>query len=165
MPPSLSSPHFAAVAEAFLVREARLLDEGRYEEWLALFTDDAWYWVPSQPGQKDPKSCVSLMYDDRRLLETRVRRLANRYLHAQQPPSRTSRTVANVTVEEGNDPAAGLTIRSKLLMVEFRRDNQRIFAGTSWHRLKSHAEDWRIAWKKVELINSDGVLEGLVVPF
>ena len=165
MPAIASSPHLAAVAEAFLVREARLLDEGRYEEWLALFADDAWYWVPTQPGQRDPKSCVSLMYDDRRLLETRVRRLANRHLLAQQPPSRTSRTVANVTVEEGDDPVAGLTIRSKLLMVEFRRDNHRIFAGTSWHRLKRHAEDWRIAWKKVELINSDGVLEGLVVPF
>jgi 3-phenylpropionate/cinnamic acid dioxygenase small subunit len=165
MPANASSPHLAAVAEAFLVREARLLDEGRYEEWLALFTDDAWYWVPSQPGQNDPKSCVSLMYDDRRLLEIRVRRLANRHLLAQQPPSRTCRTVANVTVEEGEDPTAGLTIRSKLLMVEFRRDNQRIFAGTSWHRLKSDAEEWRISWKKVELINSDGVLEGLVVPF
>jgi 3-phenylpropionate/cinnamic acid dioxygenase small subunit len=165
MPAMASSPHLAAAAEAFLVREARLLDEARYEEWLALFTDDAWYWVPSQPGQKDPKSCVSLMYDDRRLLETRVRRLAKGLLHSQQPPSRTSRTVANVTVEEGDSPAVGLTVRSKLLMAEFRRDTQRFFAGTSWHRLKGEAGDWRIAWKKVELINCDGVLEGLIAPF
>jgi 3-phenylpropionate/cinnamic acid dioxygenase small subunit len=105
------------------------------------------------------------MYDDRRLLETRVRRLGSPNLYAQQPPSRTSRIVANVTVEQRDDPASNLTIRSKLLMVEFRHDNQRGFAGTAWHGLKGNAGDWRIAWKKVELINSEGVLDGLVVPF
>ena len=39
----------AGACEAFLVHEARLLDDGRFEEWLALFTTDAWYWVPAQP--------------------------------------------------------------------------------------------------------------------
>ena len=62
--------------ESFLIHEARILDERRWEDWLALFADDGWYWVPIEEGQKDPKQTVSLMYDDRRLLETRVRRLA-----------------------------------------------------------------------------------------
>ena len=38
-----------AACERFLIHEARLLDEARFDEWLALFTADAWYWVPSQP--------------------------------------------------------------------------------------------------------------------
>ncbi|MBV9969377.1 MAG: hypothetical protein JO228_05285 [Xanthobacteraceae bacterium] len=63
--------------EEFLLYEARLLDEARFDDWLALFTPDAWYWVPSQPNQPDPLETVSLIYDDRRLLETRVRRLAS----------------------------------------------------------------------------------------
>ena len=39
--------------EQFLINEARLLDEGKFDDWLALFTPDAWYWVPSEPNQRD----------------------------------------------------------------------------------------------------------------
>ena len=56
--------------EQFLFREAQLLDEARFEEWLKLFTDTAWYWVPVSPDQPDPFEMVSIIYDDRRLLET-----------------------------------------------------------------------------------------------
>ncbi len=151
--------------ERFLVHEARLLDEARYDEWLALFTAEGWYWVPSEAGQQNPRDTISLMYDDRRLLETRVRRLMSTQPHAQQPPSRTSRIVANPTIEEAAADGRSQTVRSKLLMVEFRLDNQRLFAGTCLHRLVRADEGFRIAWKRVDLINSDGVLEGLVVPF
>ena len=64
-----------AECEQFLLHEARLLDEARFDEWLALFTPEASYWVPSEPAQVDPLETVSLIYDDRQLLETRVRRL------------------------------------------------------------------------------------------
>jgi 3-phenylpropionate/cinnamic acid dioxygenase small subunit len=155
----------AADIERFLILEARLLDEARYEEWLGLFTADARYWVPSQPGQQSPVDTVSLMYDDRRLLETRVRRLASTQPHAQTPPSRTSRIVANPTVEETAADGRSHSVRSKLLMVEFRLDSQRLFAGTCLHRLVRVEDGFRIALKRVDLINSDGLLEGLVVPF
>ena len=149
-------------AERLLLHEARLLDEGRYDEWLGLFTEDAWYWVPSEPGQDSPLTTVSLMYDDRRLLETRVRRLVNPHMHAQQPAARTSRIVANVTLEPAE---AAPTVRSKLLLVEFRRDKQRVFAGTCLHHLVRRGDGLAIAGKRVDLVNCDGVLEGLVVPF
>lgn len=157
-------PITAAEAEAFLVHEARLLDDGQFEDWLALFTGEAWYWVPSQPGQQSPKDTVSLIYDDRRLLETRVRRLGNANLHAQQPRSRTSRIVGNVTLEPGDD-ASVQRVRSKLLLVEYRRDRQRTFAGTCWHGLVRDGQRLRIAWKRVDLINCDAELEGLVILF
>jgi hypothetical protein len=54
--------------ERFLQHEARLLDEGQFDEWLALFTADGSYWVPSEPDQDNPHETVSLIYDDRRLL-------------------------------------------------------------------------------------------------
>src|SRR6478672_6282210 len=94
----------------FLEREARLLDEEKFDEWLALFTADAWYWVPSEPGQADPHHTVSLIYDDRRLLETRVRRLASPRMYSQEPRSRTSRIVGNVTIEDAEGRA--VTVRS-----------------------------------------------------
>lgn len=161
---SRAAPHIRTF-EAFLVHEARLLDEGRYDAWLQLFTADAWYWVPLEHDQANPLDTVSLMYDDRRLLETRVRRLAAARLHAQQPPSRTSRTVANVTVEETDRLNGAITLRSKFLMLEYRRNSQRLFGGTCLHKLVPVEEGFRIAWKRVDLINSDSELDGLVVPF
>ena len=152
-------------AENFLVHEARLLDERRYEDWLALFTDDAWYWVPLLPDQESPHDTVSLMYDDRRLLETRVRRLGNPKMHAQQPPSRTSRIIANVTLEDSGPAPAEIVVRSKFQMVEYRRDSQRIFAGTNLHGLDRAGDGFVIRWKRVELVNSDSVHDGLSVPF
>ena len=73
--------------ETFLIHEARLLDEGFFDDWLALFTEDARYWVPIQANQTDPFETVSLMYDDRRLLETRVRRLSDPRIYSQEPRS------------------------------------------------------------------------------
>jgi benzoate/toluate 1,2-dioxygenase beta subunit len=154
-----------AECEQFLVHEARLLDEGRFEEWLALFTADAWYWVPSQPNQDNPRDTISLMYDDRRLLETRVRRLAGPRIYSQEPRSRTSRMIANVTIEEADADGKACTVRSKFQVLEYRREEQRSFGGTCFHRLVRTETSIQIAWKRVDLVNCDAPHEGLVVPF
>lgn len=149
--------------ESFLIAEARLLDERRWDDWLALFTDDGWYWVPLEEGQANPREVVSLIYDDRRLLETRIRRLVEAALHAQTPVSRTSRIVANPTVEaEDGDE---ITVRAKFGMVESRRDVRRVFAGTAWHRLLRAGDGFRIRWKRVDLVDCDAVHDGISVPF
>ena len=61
----LSDAEYRAVVE-FLYREARLADEARYAEWLALWTDDGVYWVPAttDPGA-DPDKHISHIYDNR----------------------------------------------------------------------------------------------------
>jgi ethylbenzene dioxygenase subunit beta len=151
-----------AECEQFLVHEARLLDEGRFDEWLALFTSEAWYWVPLEPNQASPHDNISLIYDDRRLLETRVRRLASPRIYSQEPRSRTSRIIANVTIED--DGADACTVRSKFQLLEYRREAQRIFGGTCLHRLVRGDRGLQIAWKRVDLVNCDAPMEGLVVP-
>src|SRR5215210_118657 len=135
----------SARCEQFLLHEARLLDDARFDEWLALFTEDAWYWVPVEPDQNNPFDTVSLIYDDRRLLETRVRLLASPLIYSQEPRSRTSRIVSNVTLEKSD--ASGSTVRSKFLMLEYRREGQRMFGGTAFHRLVLSDDAIRIAWK------------------
>ena len=147
----------------FLEHEARLLDEAKFDDWLALFTADAWYWVPSEPGQNNPHDTVSLIYDDRRLLETRVRRLASPRMYSQEPRSRCSRMVGNVSIEEAD--ASGVTVRSKFLMLEYRRQSQRLFGGTALHRLVQAGGAIRIAWKRVDLINCDAPMDGITQPF
>jgi 3-phenylpropionate/cinnamic acid dioxygenase small subunit len=149
--------------ERFLLYEARLLDEARFDDWLALFTSDGWYWVPSEPDQENPHDTVSLIYDDRRLLETRVRRLASPRIYSQEPRSRTSRIVGNVSIEDSDNDAC--TVRSKFLMIEYRRESQRIFGGTTFHHLVRTDGGIRIASKRVDLVNCDAPLDGIVVPF
>jgi len=149
--------------EQFLLHEARLLDEAKFDDWLALFTPDAWYWVPSQPDQNSPHDTVSLIYDDRRLLETRVRRLASPRMYSQEPRSRCSRVVTNVSIEDVD--GTGAMVRSKYLMIEYRRGQQRLFAGNALHRLVQVDGAIRIAWKRVDLINCDAPLDGITQPF
>ena len=161
--------------EQFLLHEARLLDDGKFDDWLALFTPDAWYWVPSEPDQADPFDTVSLIYDDRRLLETRVRRLASPRMYSQEPRSRTSRMIGNVTIEQaGPDatlprtrgkPGWGCTVRSKFMMIEYRREQQRLFGGTAHHRLVQADGRILIASKRVDLVNCDAPLDGITIPF
>ena len=161
--------------EQFLLHEARLLDDGKFDDWLALFTPEAWYWVPSEPGQADPVETVSLIYDDRRLLETRVRRLASPRMYSQEPRSRSSRMIGNVSIEEtGPLPALprmrgrigwGCTVRSKFVMIEYRREQQRLFGGTALHRLVQADRRIMIAWKRVDLVNCDAPLDGITIPF
>ena len=155
--------------ETFLFHEARLLDEALYDDWLALYTDKAWYWVPINPKQDNPFDMVSIIYDDRKLMETRVRRLQNENIHAQTPASRTSRIIGNV-IELNETPGGGtsdcdLTVSSRFQMVEFRRDQQRLFAGSQTHGLVRTGDSYNICWKRVDLVNCDGMLEGITVPF
>jgi 3-phenylpropionate/cinnamic acid dioxygenase small subunit len=154
----------ARECESFLVHEARLLDEARFDEWLALFTPEATYWVPSEPNQANSFDTVSLIYDDRRLLETRVRRLSSPRIYSQEPRSRTSRTINNVSIEEDTDGASTL-VRSKFVLIEFRRNEQRLFGGTCFHRLFVDGAAIKIVSKRVDLVNCDAPLDGLVVPF
>jgi 3-phenylpropionate/cinnamic acid dioxygenase small subunit len=149
--------------EQFLLHEAQLLDEGKFDDWLALFALDAWYWVPSEPDQDDPVETVSLIYDDRRLLETRVRRLASPRMYSQEPRSRTSRIIANLTLEDVERNSC--TVRSKFMMIEYRRERQRIFGGTMMHRLLLAGSRILIAWKRVDLVNCDAPMDGITVPF
>src|SRR5262249_44966581 len=79
-----------AEAEAFLVAEARLLDEGRFEDWLALFADDGFYWIPAAPGQNDPFNHLSIFYEDKSVLGMRIRRLAHPRAYSALPAPRTA---------------------------------------------------------------------------
>jgi len=158
----MSSPAPADI-QHFLIEEARILDERRWEDWLALFTLNATYWVPIQENQESPRTTISLMYDDRQLLETRVRRLVAGKLHTQTPVARTSRIVVNATIEGEEDGA--VKVRSKFQITEYRRDKQRYFAGTLWHVLEPKDDSFLIRSKKVELVNCDSMMDGLTVPF
>ena len=154
----------AAVA-AFLHREARLLDERRFEEWQSLFAPDGVYWVPAREGQTDPLHEVSIFYDDPVMMSARIRRLRHPRMHAEIPPSRAVRSVTNVEVLPAG-PEGLVEARSVLLMTEFRGGAQTAYHGrVAWRLVPAAPGDFLIRLKRVDLVNAGGMHRGMTVPF
>jgi 3-phenylpropionate/cinnamic acid dioxygenase small subunit len=149
--------------EQFLYHEARLLDTQQLEAWLELFTDDATYWVPLEKNQRDPLETSSIIHDDRTLLELRVKQARHPRAHACQPLARTVHQVGNVMVAE--EPTGEITVNSTLQLIEFRNEKQRLYGALVEHRLRRAGDGFRIAHKRVELVNSEGELDGIAVLF
>lgn len=139
---------------ALLAREARLLDNHAYEEWLAMYADKCVYWVPATPEAGDPRREVAVMFDDRRRLEDRVYRLKTGAAWSQVPRSRTVHAVSNVEVFARGDEGP-LMARSNLLVTEFRAGDTRALAGWCGHRLQRTAKGWEILVKQVNLLECD----------
>jgi 3-phenylpropionate/cinnamic acid dioxygenase small subunit len=150
--------------ENFLLHEARLLDERRFREWMALFTEDGTYWVPAVPDQSSPFNQVSLFFDDRDLMNTRISRLEHPRMHIQSPASRTVHLINNVTVEQVDADRATYEVSSVVVMYESRADEQRTFAGRQTHTLQIEADQFRIQQKRVNLINCDTSFGPIAVP-
>lgn len=156
-------PVFIRRVEEFLFHEARLLDEREFEAWMALFSEDGIYWIPATPGQADPLGEVSIAYEDRQLIDVRVRRLRHPENYADQPQARTRRVIGNVMLDDGANGSA--VVRSNFTLVEFQNDEQRLFAGEYIHTLREDGDGFRIAQKRVNLLNCDAPMGGIVIPF
>lgn len=145
--------------EQFIYREARLADEGRYDDWEALWTDDAVYWVPANGDDTDPATQMSIIYDNRSRIRTRIKQLRTGKRHAQSPPSRLRRIVSNVELlgTDHGDVAAG----ANFVIYESRDRGVTLWAGRSEYRLRRNEEGWRMAGKKVVLVDNDRALSTL----
>jgi benzoate/toluate 1,2-dioxygenase beta subunit len=143
-----------AAIETFLYREARLADENRYDEWIALWTDDAIYWVPANIDDYDPHLHLSIIYDDRDRLQDRVDRLKSGAAWAQEPRSRMRRIISNIeaAVPEAN---GDITVHSNFVLGELRRNRQNSYYAGQVHRLRPTPEGLKLAYKKVMLINNN----------
>jgi len=145
--------------EQFLYYEADLMDEHRYDEWLALWTDDALYWVPTGHDKIDPKREISLIYDDRTRLQVRIGRLKSGFAHAQEPKSRMRRVVSNIVIEETEN--GEIIVQSNFLLAELRRGKQDMFAGRTIHRMRPYQGSFKLVFKKVLLVNNDESIDNL----
>ena len=151
--------------EKFLYYEVRLLDERRFEEWTDLFSNDGTYWVPAYPGQDDPYKRVSIFFDDKELMRTRLSRLDHPKVHAQKPASRTVHFVSNIEVDDNHNVEGEILVHSSLMMMEFRLEKQTNYGGRCEHLLRCKSDRFEIFSKRVNLINCDGIFEPLAIPF
>lgn len=139
----------------FVAHEARLVDEQRFDEWLALFTEDGRYWVPLRgAAQAEGEAHVSLADEDHLLLQLRVQRLKNPKAHSQHPRSRCQHVLQPSQVVAANDAAGTCELRTPFLYIESRGARQVQLAGTATHRLVRAGDAWRIRMKRVDLLDA-----------
>ena len=149
--------------EQFLYHEARLLDTQQLEAWLDLFTDDAVYWVPLERDQKDAAETSSIIHDDRTLLGLRVQQARHPRAHARLPLARTVHQVSNIVVME--ESGEMLRVASTLGLIEWRQEKQRVWGALVEHQLRRANGGFRIARKRVDLVNSEAELDGIAILF
>jgi 3-phenylpropionate/cinnamic acid dioxygenase small subunit len=150
----IGDPSSRDLFRGLLEREARLLDQLRFDEWLALYTPECLYWVPTTPAGGDPRREVAISFDDRRRMEDRIFRLRTGYAWSQAPKSRTVRMISNVEVFATGREAVRM-VRSNFLISEFRVDGTRYLSGWCGHRLVQQGGQWLIAVRQVNLIDCD----------
>ena len=138
---------------AFLTLEARLMDESRYAEWLALWTADARYWVPCNDDDIDPAKHISIIYDDFDRLTQRVERLLSGSVLAVQPRPRMRRVIANIEISELS--AATATVESNFILASARLGKTQMWIGRSIHTLERIDGAFKMSGKKVLLIDND----------
>jgi 3-phenylpropionate/cinnamic acid dioxygenase small subunit len=155
--------------EQFLYREARLLDERRFHEWLELFTDDVRYWMTGR-STRYPRSskAITVLDAERRqecetedelaildetkvTLEGRVARLDTGMAWAEDPPSRTRHVISNVEVEP-DDTASEVKVYSNFLVYRTRAETEQdLYVGAREDVLRRVGGAWKIARRKLIL--------------
>ncbi|HEX5768748.1 MAG TPA: aromatic-ring-hydroxylating dioxygenase subunit beta [Burkholderiales bacterium] len=145
----------------FVLREARLIDEKRFDEWYELFTDDAFYWVPLAPGQTDPLAHNSLAYEDKLLLKLRIERLKLPTAYSQKPASRCLHVLQLPEVERSDDARGEVFMRTPFLYTETRGDESQRYAALAWHTLVRTDAGLRIRLKRVDILNADAALPSI----
>ena len=139
--------------ENFLYREARLMDEHRYKEWLSLWASEAIYWVPCSHEATDPNQEVSIIYDDRPKIADRVEYLESGTVRDMKSKPVLRRVVSNIEIASVDD--ATTEVKSNFVLVEARDGSQFVWAGRSLHRLRGQDKHIKILFKKVLLVNSN----------
>lgn len=142
----------------FLYREARHADENDYDAWEELWTDDALYWVPAGGADIDPLDQVSVIYDNRSRIATRLKQVRTGKRYAQAPPSNLRRLIANIELLGGrSNPEGGvdLEVGANFVAYESRQRGNELWGGRTTYRLRRVHGEIRLAYKKVVLVDND----------
>jgi 3-phenylpropionate/cinnamic acid dioxygenase small subunit len=142
----------------FVVREARLLDQQHFDDWLDLFAEDGHYWMPVEWGQTDPRLTTSLMYEDKLLLRIRVDRLKGKQTYSQSPRSRCHHVLQTPQVDRRDDDERLYVTWTPMHYVESRADQQTLYAAWATHHLAVVDDSLKIRLKRVDLVNCDAAL-------
>lgn len=146
--------------EDFLLDEAELLDDGRFEEWVGLFADDAHYEMPIRVTREKRAGWqlapTGKIFDDTKAtLAIRVQRLGTEYAWAEDPPSRTRHYVTNIRVAPADQPDE-YRVRCNLLVYRSRGElpEYNVLSADRQDILRRQPDGWKIVKRFVALDQS-----------
>ncbi len=139
----------------FVYREARLIDDGDFDAWLALWAPDSYYWMPLDYKQTDAKHVTSLLYEDEFLRRLRVERLKGERTFSQKPKSRCHHVLSRPYIEQMDHAAGRFVTHTPFHYVETRLDDQFLLAANARHELELIDNQLKIRLKRVDLLNCD----------
>ena len=138
--------------EQFLFLEARLQDTHAYDEWEALWTDDAIYWVPANGHDTDPERVMSIIYDNRSRIRVRIDQLKTGRRHTQTPQSELARVISNIELVERDGDE--MVVLANALIFEDSLRGETVWAARNEYRLRLVNGTFRLVHKKVGLVNN-----------
>lgn len=147
-----------AIAAATIYREARLLDTGEWTDWVAMYSEDAVYWVPGWLDEytttSDPDTQVSLLYHDaRRGLEERIARIESRKSITALPLPRTVHQISNLEASESGPGEINCQSVFSVHVYDPRIAKEHLRHGRYQHTLRRDGDTWKIARKVITLVN------------
>lgn len=150
----------AGAIEALIYREAQLLDDKTFDEWLGLLTEDILYWAPLKRGQTEDEVYNSLFYEDLLTLRIRIERLSAARVFSQEPVSFCQHVLQRPAITSAD---SGLfETRTPFVYVESRLDEQIVLAGSLHHQIVTNDQgEQQIRRKRIELLNRDAALPSI----
>lgn len=147
------NPALVRDLELFVYKEADLLDDRRFDDWLKLCTDDVLYWVPNFERDGDPGEVGVIVYEGMQGLRARIARATHELNPVQKPPPRTRHFLTNIVVSGDGNGTAEVT--SNLLLYVSKEKRLMQYPGKTEYKLRKTDGGWRIAQKKVNLLAND----------
>ena len=142
----------------FMWREAEILDNRQYQEWLNLWEADGLYFVPIERDVDDYANVLNFAYDNAAMRKMRVARLTSRFSMSATASSTTVRTTSRFVVKEQNENE--MTIRAAQHLADYRRDNLQMIAADIEAVLRLTPDGLKYVKKIVRLANSDDAVSG-----
>jgi 3-phenylpropionate/cinnamic acid dioxygenase small subunit len=146
--------------EQFLYRQAELLDDKSWQEWIDLFAPDGIYWMPPEPSHTTWEGMPAIFAEDRNLMTVRMKRLQHPDAWSQRPLWETNHIVSNVIVEKETEDE--IVVRSRFHMLELRRDDVRHFAGRYRHTLQKTGEGYAVKLQRVDMTNAQAAYDYVI---
>jgi benzoate/toluate 1,2-dioxygenase beta subunit/2,4,5-trichlorophenoxyacetic acid oxygenase 2 len=151
-------PGLQAAVEELLFVEALYLDRKEWAAWVEMYEPHAEYWAPSWLGEdevgSDPNSQVSFIYHTSRAqLQERIARIQSRKSITALPLPRTLHMISNVMVSEGDGRTLNVRSCWTAHVYDPRTYKQHLHFGTYEHRLAKVDGNFRIARKKIVIMN------------
>ncbi len=163
------APALVAEVATFVADEARLLDDRDYTAWLALYAEDARYWVPVSTEQRTTTEGPMHFHDNKQLMMARTHRLMTPRAFGAEPSPRTCHVVSGTRIDALADDGE-ITASSSQIMLEWRarghfEEDVRVFGGRVTHRLRRAATGGLIiAEKRIDLVNAEGSFNAMLAP-